>query len=220
MRSFIYERATTPAAASHAAASANLSSASQSRVQYLAGGTTLLDLMKLDVMRPETVVDINALAGTEYGRIDINRNGLRFGALVRMADAAEHPQIQSEYPVIAQSLKLAASQQIRNMASLGGNVLQRTRCTYFRDVSYTACNKRNPGSGCAAMDGFNRSHAVLGISEHCIATYAGDFAQALVALDAVVEIAGPKGTRKIVFSGCIAGPATRRISRRRCGPVK
>ena len=110
------------------------------------------------------------------------------------------PQIQSEYPVIAQSLKLAASQQIRNMASLGGNVLQRTRCTYFRDVSYTACNKRNPGSGCAAIDGFNRSHAVLGVSDHCIATYAGDFAQALIALDAAVEIAGPKGTRTIPFA--------------------
>lgn len=160
----------------------------------------LLDLMKLDVTRPETVVDINAFAGTEYGQVDVSQNGLRLGALVRMADASEHPQIQSEYPVIVQSLKLAASQQIRNMASLGGNVLQRTRCTYFRDVSYTTCNKRNPGSGCAAMDGFNRNHAVLGVSDHCIATYAGDFAQALVALDAVVEIAGPKGTRKIAFS--------------------
>ena len=107
---------------------------------------------------------------------------------------------ETAYPVIAQSLQLAASQQIRNMASLGGNVLQRTRCTYFRDVSYAACNKRNPGSGCAAIDGFNRSHAVLGVSDHCIATYAGDFAQALIALDATVEIAGPKGARTIPFA--------------------
>src|SRR5207237_1762296 len=100
--------------------------------------------------------------------------------LVRMADAAEHPAIRRDYPVIAQSLKLAASQQVRNMASLGGNVLQKTRCTYFRDVSYANCNKRHPGSGCAAIEGVNRQHAVLGTSDQCIATYAGDFAQALI----------------------------------------
>ena len=129
---------------------------------YLAGGTTLLDLMKLDVMRPERVIDINPLGSTDYGRIELNQHGLRLGALVRMADAADHGEIKNQYPVIAQSLQLAASQQIRNMASLGGNVLQRTRCTYFRDVSYAACNKRNPGSGCAAMTGFNRTHAILG----------------------------------------------------------
>jgi xanthine dehydrogenase YagS FAD-binding subunit len=102
--------------------------------------------------------------------------------------------------VIAQSLELAASQQIRNMASLGGNVLQRTRCPYFRDTSYGACNKREPGSGCAALGGFNRSHAVLGTSDQCIATYAGDFAQALIALDAQVELAGPRGSRRIPFA--------------------
>jgi xanthine dehydrogenase YagS FAD-binding subunit len=182
------------------AAAARMSSASQSGIHFLAGGTTLIDLMKLDVMRPQIVIDINALDTTEFGRIDVNRNGLRLGALARMSDVAEHPEIQSNYPVIAQSLKLAASQQIRNMASLGGNVLQRTRCSYFRDVSYTACNKRNPGSGCAALDGFNRPHAVLGVSENCIATYAGDFAQALIALDAAVEIVAPKSTRTISFA--------------------
>jgi xanthine dehydrogenase YagS FAD-binding subunit len=201
MRPFIYERATTPAEATHAPkAAAGRLSAAHSGIHYLAGGTTLIDLMKLDVMRPEIVVDINALDTTEYGRIDVNRNGLRLGALTRMSDAAEHPEIQTAYPVIAQSLKLAASQQIRNMASLGGNVLQRTRCNYFRDVSYSACNKRNPGSGCAALDGFNRRHAVLGVSENCIATYAGDFGQALIALDAAVEIAGPSSTRIIPFA--------------------
>jgi xanthine dehydrogenase YagS FAD-binding subunit len=148
-------------------------------------------------MRPSTVVDINALEGGDFGRIDAGRKGLRLGALVRMADAADHPEINRAFPMIAQSLKLAASQQLRNMASLGGNVLQRTRCPYFRDVSYAECNKRNPGSGCAAMNGFNRSHAVLGTSDNCIATYAGDFAQALVALDASVEIVGPRGMRNI-----------------------
>jgi xanthine dehydrogenase YagS FAD-binding subunit len=155
--------------------------------------------MKLDVMRPEQVVDINALEG-ELGHIDAGPTGLRLGALVRMADAADHPGINRDFPMVAQSLKLAASQQLRNMASLAGNVLQRTRCPYFRDVSYPDCNKREPGSGCAAVTGFNRSHAVLGVSQNCIATYPGDFAQALIALDASIEIAGPQARRNIPFA--------------------
>src|SRR5206468_11904916 len=108
--------------------------------------------------------------------------------------------INRSFPALAQSLRLAASPQIRNMATLGGNVLQRTRCPYFRDVSYTECNKRNPGSGCAARDGFNRSHAVLGASDRCIATYPGDFAQALIAFDAMVDVAGLAGNRRISFA--------------------
>jgi len=119
---------------------------------------------------------------------------------VRMSQAADHPEVKEHFPVIAQSLQLAASAQIRNMASLGGNVLQRTRCTYFRDTSYTACNKRSPGSGCAAMDGVNRPLAVLGTSDHCIASYAGDFAHALIALDATVETSGPSGSRTFPFA--------------------
>jgi xanthine dehydrogenase YagS FAD-binding subunit len=200
MRPFAYEPVTTTAAALQAAAGGQGPSMLQSPVHFLAGGTTLIDLMKLDVMRPTTVIDINALAEADLGRIDASRNGLRLGALVRMAEAADHPEINHEFPVVAQSLKLAASQQLRNMASLGGNVLQRTRCPYFRDVSYSDCNKRNPGSGCAALDGFNRTHAVLGVSDNCIATYPGDFAQALIALDASVEIAGAHGTRNIPFA--------------------
>jgi xanthine dehydrogenase YagS FAD-binding subunit len=125
---------------------------------------------------------------------------LRLGALARMEDVAQHPVVQRQYPVIAQSLNLAASAQIRNMASLGGNVLQRTRCTYFRDTAWSACNKRSPGSGCAALDGFNRPHAVLGTSEQCIATYPGDFAQALIALDATVEIRRGSDVRRIAFA--------------------
>jgi xanthine dehydrogenase YagS FAD-binding subunit len=200
MRPFVFERVDSPAAAVRAGAAAQAASVLQNPAQYLAGGTTLLDLMKLDVMRPQTVVDINAIETTALGKIEASRNGLRLGALVRMADAAEHPAILRDCPVIAQSLKLAASQQIRNMASLGGNVLQRTRCTYFRDTSYADCNKRNPGSGCAAMEGVNRIHAVLGVSEACIATYPGDFAQALIALDATVDIVGPGGNRTIPFA--------------------
>lgn len=168
--------------------------------QYLAGGTTLLDLMKLDVMRPQRVVDINDLSRSDAGRVVLDGSGLRLGALARMADVADDPQIRRDFPVIAQSLQLAASAQLRNMASLGGNVLQRTRCTYFRDLAYGACNKRNPGSGCAAMDGVNRQHAILGTSEACIATYPGDFAQALIALDAEVETVGPGGRRRFHFA--------------------
>jgi xanthine dehydrogenase YagS FAD-binding subunit len=200
MQPFVFEHAASPAAAVRAGGAARASSVLASPTQYLAGGTTLLDLMKLDVMRPQTVIDINGLAGTVLGRIEATHEGVRLGALVRMAEAAEHPSILRDCPMIAQALKLAASQQIRNMASLGGNVLQRTRCTYFRDVSYAACNKRNPGSGCAAMDGFNRDHAVLGTSEQCIASYPGDFAQAMIALDARVEVMGTDGARTIPFA--------------------
>jgi xanthine dehydrogenase YagS FAD-binding subunit len=200
MRPFTFEAASTANDAIQAAARARASSSLDNPVQYLAGGTTLIDLMKLDVMRPSQIVDINSLQGSDFGRIDTTDKGLRLGAMVRMADAAEHAQINRDYPVIAQSLKLAASQQLRNMASLGGNVLQRTRCPYFRDVSYTQCNKRNPGSGCAALDGVNRQHAVLGTSDQCIATYPGDFAQALMTLDAKVDIGGRRGTRTIPFA--------------------
>ena len=195
MRPFAYQRVADAAQAVKAGHGA----------AFLAGGTTLLDLMKLDVMRPDRLVDINDLA-RDNGEIRASADGLRLGALAHMADVAAHPDIRRDYPVIAQSLALAASPQLRNMATLGGNVLQRTRCTYFRDPSWTACNKRAPGSGCAALEGVNRKHAVLGTSPHCIATYPGDFAQALIALDAVVEIAGPGGARKLTFADLHVAP--------------
>src|SRR5262249_36076162 len=200
MHPFVFERADAPAAAVRIATTGRPSSVLGNPAQYLAGGTTLVDLMKLDVMRPQMIIDINGLGDTALGQIETTRNGVRLGALVRMADAAEHPIVRRDIPMIAQSLMLAASQQIRNMASLGGNVLQRTRCPYFRDVSNTACNKRNPGSGCAAIDGVNREHAVLGTSERCIAAYPGDFAQALIALDATVQTFGPDGGRALRFA--------------------
>ena len=211
MRSFTYQRVDTPSAAIHTFGRGEGEGAAAvlSPVQFLAGGTTLVDLMKLDVMRPQTLVDINPLHGGALGRIEADQHGLRLGALAHMAEAADHPAVNRDYPVIAQSLKLAASQQIRNMATLGGNVLQRTRCSYFRDTSYAACNKRNPGSGCAALDGYNRSHAVLGVSDRCIATYPGDFAQALIALDAGIEIAGPKGRRSVPFAALHRAPGDR-----------
>jgi len=190
MRAFDYARVDDPASAVNAASTAS---------QYLAGGTTLLDLMKLDVMQPTNVIDVNALS-RDFGAIETGPAGLRLGAFVHMAEAADHPAIRRDFPVIAQSLQLAASAQIRNMATLGGNVLQRTRCTYFRDTSWGACSKRNPGSGCAAIGGINRKHAVLGTSDACIAAYAGDFAQALIALDATVDIVGPQGPRTTPFA--------------------
>jgi len=200
VRPFAFERAPDTGAALRLASQA-LSGGTPVRApaQFLAGGTTMLDLMKLDVMRPERLVDINALAGP-HGAIEAGGDGLRLGALARMADVADHPAVKRDFPVVAQSLALAASAQLRNMASIAGNVLQRTRCAYFRDVSWTACNKRDPGSGCAASEGHNRLHAILGTSEKCIASYPGDFAQALVALDATVELAGPKGSRTIPFA--------------------
>ncbi|HEX3886116.1 MAG TPA: xanthine dehydrogenase family protein subunit M [Phenylobacterium sp.] len=192
MRPFHYEHAADRAQALKAAAAAG------ANVHYLAGGTTLIDLMKLDVMRPATVVDINALA-RDHAEVRAGAEGLKLGALARMADVAQHPAVVRDYPVIAQSLDLAASPQLRNMASLGGNVLQRTRCPYFRDTGWSACNKRQPGSGCAALNGVNRKLAILGVSDRCIANYAGDFAVALAALGATVDLEGPAGRRVIPF---------------------
>ncbi|HEY8948271.1 MAG TPA: xanthine dehydrogenase family protein subunit M [Rhizomicrobium sp.] len=200
MRAFAYVRATDAASAMQAHHAA--------QAQFLAGGTTLLDLMKLDVMRPEEVVDVNDLSA-EFGDVHADARGLHLGAFAHMADVADNPDVKRDYPVIAQSLMLAASAQIRNMATLGGNVLQRTRCSYFRDVSWKACNKRNPGSGCAALEGNNRKHAVLGTSGNCIATYAGDFAQALVALDADVEIVGGNSARRMRFEELHVAPGNR-----------
>jgi xanthine dehydrogenase YagS FAD-binding subunit len=202
MRPFQFTRANDANAAvlAHQIKSGDVDGASNAPSQYLAGGTTLIDLMKLDVMRPSRIIDINGLPGDKFGQIELDSKGLRLGALVRMADAADHGEVKKGFPVIAQALQLAASAQLRNMASLGGNVLQRTRCTYFRDTSYGNCNKRIPGSGCAAREGINRAHAVLGTSDQCIATYPGDFAQALIALNAQVEVVGPQGSRELPFA--------------------
>lgn len=201
MRPFTYVRADEPAMAVNAVSrpvNAPSTIEGMQLSQYLAGGTNIIDYMKLDVMRPAELVDINGLESA-YGQIEAGPRGLRLGALARMSQAEAHPAVRRDYPVILQSLQLAASPQLRNMASLGGNVLQRTRCSYFRDNSYPACNKRSPGSGCSALDGVNRKHALFGTSERCIATYPGDFAQALVALDATVELLGQAGARVIRF---------------------
>ncbi|WP_306366962.1 xanthine dehydrogenase family protein subunit M [Nocardiopsis sp. CC223A] len=164
--------------------------------EYLAGGTTEVDMIRIGVARPRRVVDINDLpiAAIE----DLPGGGLRLGGLARMSDVAAHPAVRERYPAVAESLEKGASAQLRNMATMGGNLMQRVRCSYFRDGD-RACNKREPGSGCAAIHGVNRTHAVLGTSEHCIATHPSDVAVALTALDAVVRLRGPDGERTVAF---------------------
>ncbi|WP_029112316.1 xanthine dehydrogenase family protein subunit M [Mycobacterium sp. URHB0044] len=162
---------------------------------FLAGGTTLVDLMKLEVLTPARVVDINGLPLTG---ITTGADGLRIGALERMAAVAEHPGVRRDFPLISQALELSASPQLRNMASMGGNLLQRTRCGYFRDTT-VPCNKRDPGSGCPAVTGYNRAHAVLGTSDACVATHASDVAVALVAAEATVVLQGPRGERAVAL---------------------
>jgi len=201
MEPFEYRREGTLAATLEAArvARPEVRGAHNAVTQFIAGGTNLTDYMTLGVATPHVLVDINELRD-RFGAIESEKRRLRLGALVRMSEAEDHPLIQRDYPLIAQTLALAASRQIRNMASLGGNVLQRTRCEYFREISWP-CNRRRPGSGCAALDGINRQHAILGTTEHCIAAYPGDFAQALIALDATVEtVGGPSGPRTIPFA--------------------
>src|SRR5215831_9098540 len=163
-------------------------------VKFIAGGTTLIDLMKLYVEQPTTVVDINSLPLDKIERTA--DGGLKIGAMVRNSDLAHDATVQQAYPALSQALLSGASPQLRNMATTGGNLLQRTRCYYFRDTALR-CNKRDPGSGCGALDGFNRIHAVLGGSEHCIATHPSDMCVALAALDAAVRVHGPHGERVI-----------------------
>jgi xanthine dehydrogenase YagS FAD-binding subunit len=167
--------------------------AGRTGARYIAGGTTLVDLMRETVERPGAVVDINALP---YRDIDLSGDRLRIGSLVRMTELATHPGVRSQFPIIAQALELSASAQIRNMASIGGNLMQRPRCLYFRDVS-AACNRRSPGSGCGAVGGLNRMHAILGASDQCVATHPSDLAVALVALDAAVITRDTGGDRRI-----------------------
>ncbi|MEJ2855489.1 MULTISPECIES: FAD binding domain-containing protein [unclassified Saccharothrix] len=164
---------------------------------FIAGGTDLLNLMRDGAQRHEHLVDISRL---DLASITDSASGLRVGALARMRQVAEHRSVRESFPVLAEALEASASPQVRNMATIGGNLLQRTRCGYFRDAA-SACNKRVPGSGCPALKGWNRGHAVLGGSEHCIATHPSDLAVALLALDAVVHLLGPDGPRQVPVGG-------------------
>ncbi len=188
MQPFTYERPNSPEAAIAAFAR-------QPGTRYIAGGTNLLDLMKLQLETPAHLVDISRL---ELGDIEPHEGGLRVGAMVPNTQLAADPAVRARYAVLAEAILAGASGQLRNKASTGGNLLQRTRCGYFYDTA-RPCNKREPGSGCGAIGGHARIHAILGASEHCIATYPGDMAVALQALDATVHVQGPNGPRTIAF---------------------
>jgi xanthine dehydrogenase YagS FAD-binding subunit len=170
--------------------------ASDPTAKFIAGGTNLVDLMKENVERPARLIDISRLPLTTVE--ETGDGGLRIGALVPNSDLAYHPLMAQRYPIVASAILAGASAQLRNMASTGGNLLQRTRCPYFYDTA-TPCNKREPGSGCSAINGLNRGHAILGTSEACIATHPSDMCVALVALDAKVHVTGPAGDRVIAF---------------------
>ncbi len=197
MTPFGYLRVPNAAAAITSGARHRSDGAHEPGADFLAGGTDMVQLMGEHLRNPDRIIDISALPGLE--RIEPRADSLRLGALARMSDAAAHPAVRAECPVIAEALLASASAQVRNLATLGGNLLQRTRCGYFRDPG-APCNKREPGTGCPAITGQNRFHAVLGGSERCIATYAGDLANALLALDATIRIAGPDGERTVALA--------------------
>jgi len=195
MHTFEFIRPPDPAAAIAAAAQSKTAQQGAD-VRFMGGGTTLIDLMKLNVETPNRVLDINRLP---FDKIEpMADGGLKIGATVRNSDLAYHAEVQRNYSVLSQALLQGASAQIRNMATVGGNLLQRTRCVYFRDTAMP-CNKREPGSGCPAITGHNRTLAILGASDHCIATNPSDMCVAMAALEATVHIQGPKGTRSVAF---------------------
>ncbi len=198
MNRFDYVRPNTTAEA--------VAAASAPGSAYLAAGTNLIDLMKGGVARPNRLIDITHLPGLAEVE-SLADGGVRIGALVRNADLAYHPVIAKRFPAVAEALLSGASAQLRNAATVGGNLLQRTRCAYFYDVA-SACNKREPGAGCDAVDGENRMHAVLGWSKHCIATHPSDFCVPLLALDAVVEIEGARGRREVPLDALHLLPGT------------
>ncbi len=191
MRPFTYERATDTQTA--------VTSVSRAGAKFISGGTNLLDLMKLEIERPTHLVDISRLP--LKGIDDLSDGGLRIGAQVANSDLAAEARVRSRYPVLSEALLAGASGQLRNMASVGGNLLQRTRCPYFYYETADGCNKRDPGSGCAAIGGFNRTHAILGASDACIATHPSDMAVAMTALDAQIELLGADHTTRRIAIG-------------------
>ena len=175
-----------------------IAAAAQPGTRFIAGGTNLVDLLKYDVERPAHLVDLNRLPGLRE-IVDTPGGGLRIGALVSNTDAAYHPAVEARYPLLSRTILSGATPQLRNAATMGGNLLQRTRCYYFYDTA-TACNKRNPGAGCSAVGGVTRMHAVLGQSPHCIAIHPSDMCVALAALEAIVHVEGSAGPRAIPFA--------------------
>jgi len=194
---FNYQRATAPDEAVHAVAARG--------AKFLGGGTNLVDLMRYNVEHPTTLIDVTHL---DFTQVTTTGNTTTIGAGVRNSDLANHEIIRTNYPLLSQALLSGASPQLRNMATTGGNLLQRTRCYYFMDTAFPACNKRTPGSGCAAIKGFNRIHAILGASNECIATNPSDMNVALAALGATIHVEGPNGKRTIAFSDFHRLPGT------------
>ncbi|WP_433704712.1 FAD binding domain-containing protein [Paraburkholderia sacchari] len=187
---------------------AAIAAAQQPGAAFIGGGTNLLDLMKGGVAHPLKLIDITRIAA--LGNIEtLPDGGLRIGALVRNSDAANHALVRTRYPLLTQALLAGASPQLRNMATVGGNLMQRTRCAYFYDTAFAQCNKRAPGSGCAAREGFNRMHAILGASAQCVAVNPSDMSVALAALDATVQVRGPRGARAIPIAQFHRLPAER-----------
>lgn len=197
MKNFTYVRATSIQEAVQQAST-------HAEAQFIAGGTNLVDRMKVFLDQPSHLIDITRL---EMTRIEQTSNGLRIGSLVSNTAVADHPAVRQNYPMLARAILLGASQQIRNMATVGGNLLQRTRCPYYYETAF-ACNKRQPGSGCSALTGINRMHALFGASDQCIAVHPSDMCIPLAALDAVVEVEGPKGKRQIAFADLHRLPGT------------
>jgi xanthine dehydrogenase YagS FAD-binding subunit len=177
----------------------------QQGAQFIAGGTNLLDLMKGGVAVPDRLIDITQITALAQMH-ELPTGGVRLGALMRNSDAAQQPLIRDRFPLLSQALLSGASPQLRNMATVGGNILQRTRCSYFYDTAFDSCNKRNPGSGCEALRGFNRNHAVLGGNESCIAVNPSDMSVALVALDAIVHLRTARGSRQIPLNDFLRLP--------------
>ncbi len=197
MNPFNYQRATAPDEAVHAVSARG--------AKFLGGGTNLVDLMKSNVEQPTALIDVTHL---DLTHVITSGNGTTIGAGVRNSDLANHEIIRTKYPLLSQALLSGASPQLRNMATTGGNLLQRTRCYYFMDTVFPACNKRTPGSGCAAIKGFNRNHAILGASDECIATNPSDMNVALAALNATIHVTGPKGQRTIAIADFHRLPGT------------
>jgi xanthine dehydrogenase YagS FAD-binding subunit len=187
MRAFTFERSATAQDAATAVAG-------RPRAMFLAGGTTLVDLMKVDVLTPDTVVDVRRLG---LSSIDVSNDAITIGATVTNSQLAWHPVVRDRFPVLSEAILSGATTQIRNSATVAGNILQRTRCPYFRDV-HASCNRREPGTGCDALEGFNRGHAVLGVSDHCIATHPSDMCVAMVVLDAVIRTSRRDGTTRSI----------------------
>lgn len=206
MHSVGQQRASALSEALRVQGGSNAAAAGAASQRFFAGGMSSLDRVRPDATQPSAPIDVHSDVASDLRFIEFSSRGLRLGALTRMQQLLEHARVRHDYPLLSLTVETAASSQLRNLATVAGNVLQRTRCVYFRQNDGVACNKRHPGSGCAALQDMHRQHAVLGVNEQCISAYSGDLAIALVALEASVEILGPAGRRSVPFEHLFRGP--------------